>query len=184
MAHKPQCPSSKRCQSRQPVSVSAELAGFHREYLNQGTTSTANHATDSNLDFIPNPTIDTTRQHWHHLAASHGPQTAMPVLQTVPITPTGVDLSRRRRVPGAHPRVPPRTPGTNHSKQYESAPTSPNSSADNTHEARNNTQLPQHRPKDPLRTQRTYPQVRISTIHPQVSLEKHKALSPTPRLSL
>ena len=76
----------------------SRAAGFHREYLNQGPTSTANHATDSNLDFIPNPTIDTTRQHWHHVAASHSPKTAMSVLQTVSITPTGVNLSRTSRI--------------------------------------------------------------------------------------
>ena len=49
MAHKPQCPSSKRCQSRQPVSIStvvigsrAHIAGFHREYPTQTTPSSVN----------------------------------------------------------------------------------------------------------------------------------------------
>ena len=122
------------------------------------------------------PSTDATRRHRHHLAASRTPKTAIPVLQTVPITPTGVNLSRASRVP-------PRTPGTNHSKQYESAPTSPNSSADNTHEARNNTQLPQHHSKDPLRTQQTFPQCGFATIHPHVFSQKTRSPLPSPTLS-
>ena len=107
----------------------------------------------------------------------------MPLLQTVSITPTRVDLSRRRRVPGAHPRVPPRTPGTNHSKQYESAPTSPNSSADTTHETRNSAKPSQHHPKDLLRTQQTFPQRGFATIHPHVFSQKTGSSLPRPTLS-
>lgn len=107
----------------------------------------------------------------------------MPVLQTVPITPTRVDLSRRRRVPGAHPRVPLRTPGTNHSNQCQSASKSPNFTVDTTHEARNSAKPSQHHPKDLLRTQRTYPQLRISTIHPHVFSQKTRSPLPRPTLS-
>ena len=113
MAHKPQWPSSKRCQSRQPVSISTVVVGSRA-----------------------------------HIAGLHHSRRRKP-RQTVPIRVEVTEFRRRH-----HTQSP---------KQHSTAPTPP---------------------KDPLRTQRTYPQLRISTIHPQFSPGKHKTFSPTPRLSL
>ena len=101
----------------------------------------------------------------------------------MPITPTRVDLSRRRRVPGAHPRVPLRTPDTNHSNQRKSASKSPNFTVNTTHEARNSSKPTQHRPKYPLRTQQTFPQCGFATTHPHVFSQKTCSPLPCPTLS-
>ena len=99
------------------------------------------------------------------------------------IAPTRVDLSRRRRVPGAHPRLPLRTPDTNHSNQRKSASKSPNFTVNTTHEARNSSKPTQHRPKYPLRTQQTFPQCGFATTHPHVFSQKTCSPLPCPTLS-
>lgn len=60
---------------------------------------------------------------------------------------------------------------------------SPDSAVDATHEARNSAIPPEHRPKYPLRTQQTFPQRWIATIHPHVFGRKTHIRLPRPTLS-
>lgn len=76
-------------------------------------------------------------------------------------------------------RISPRIPGTNHSNQCRSAPTSSNRAVDTPHEPRNSAKPPEHHQIVPLRTQQTFPQRRIATIHPHVFRQKtHNRLPP------
>ncbi len=103
----------------------------------------------------------------------------MPILQTVSIAPTRVDLPRYRWIP---PQSATQT-APNSVNPRQSASRSPNSAVDTTHEARNSAKPTQHRPKYPLRTQQTFPQRRIATIHPHVFGRATHSYLPRPTLS-
>lgn len=103
----------------------------------------------------------------------------MPILQTVSIAPSCVNLPCHRRIPPQSAlqtapisAIPP-----------QSASRSPDSAVDTTHEPRNSSRPTQHHPKNPLRTQQTCPQCGFATTHPHVFSQKTRSPLPRPTLS-